>query len=311
MEIPLPDITAYRDGNTGVEYAIRIDGSAPGPRAMITGLTHGNEICGAVALDHLLGHEIRPARGSLTLCFANAAAFRRFSEDDPGQARYLDEDLNRIWEDGILDGAESGRERARAREMRPLVAEADYLLDIHSMLDPGVPLILCGPHEKGRRLAARLGYPGTVIADDGHGTGTRLRDYGAFADPKSPKNALLVECGQHWQAETARVAVRVAFRFLAALDMIDGADHAECPPPEAQRFLEVTETVAAASARFAFVRPFKSMELIEKAGTLIATDDTGEIRTPHDDCTLVMPARQIHKGHTALRLAREVAPPEG
>ena len=40
--------------------------------------------------------------------------------------------------------------------------------------------------------------------------------------------------------------------------------------------------------------------------TLIATDGTLEIRTPHDECLLVMPSLRPSRGHTAVRLARFV-----
>ena len=36
----------------------------------------------------------------------------------------------------------------------------------------------------------------------GHAAGMRMRDYGGFGDPKSPKNALLIETGQHWRASS-------------------------------------------------------------------------------------------------------------
>ena len=39
---------------------------------------------------------------------------------------------------------------------------------------------------------------------------------------------------------------------------------------------------------------------------LIAVDGVTEIRTPHDDCLMVMPCLRPGKGHTAVRLARFV-----
>ena len=43
---------------------------------------------------------------------------------------------------------------------------------------------------------------------------------------------------------------------------------------------------------------------IRAADTLIALDGEQEIRTPHDDCLLVMPSPRVLRGHTAVRLAR-------
>jgi hypothetical protein len=39
---------------------------------------------------------------------------------------------------------------------------------------------------------------------------------------------------------------------------------------------------------------------------VIAHDGDQPIRTPHDDCLLVMPSLRPSRGHTAVRLARFV-----
>jgi predicted deacylase len=44
---------------------------------MVQALTHGNELCGAIALDFLLSQGLRPLAGILTLAFENVAAFER------------------------------------------------------------------------------------------------------------------------------------------------------------------------------------------------------------------------------------------
>src|SRR3546814_7543595 len=72
-----------------------------------------------------------------------------------------------------------------------------------------------------------------------------MRDYEGFADPASPKNALLVECGQHWEAASALIAIHSALRFLLVNGVVD-ADWASqglagLDLPE-QRFVEVTRS---------------------------------------------------------------------
>ena len=42
------------------------------------------------------------------------------------------------------------------------------------------------------------------------------------------------------------------------------------------------------------------------AGTVIAYDGTRPIRTPYDDCVLIMPSRRLAPGLTAVRLGRFV-----
>ena len=195
VNIAPPDISAYKAGNTGIDYATTLDSGTAGPHVMITAVVHGNELCGAIALDWLMRENVRPVRGKLTLMCCNIAAFLSFDSANPQASRFVDEDFNRVWAEATLDGSRKSRELARAREIRPLVAQADLLLDIHSMQHPTLPLMLSGPLEKGRRFARDVGVPATIVSDEGHSAGKRMRDYGAFADPASPKNALLIECG--------------------------------------------------------------------------------------------------------------------
>ncbi|HEX9462935.1 MAG TPA: succinylglutamate desuccinylase/aspartoacylase family protein, partial [Alphaproteobacteria bacterium] len=195
IEIAPPDIGAYRTGNTGIPYATSFDSGKPGPHVFLTAIVHGNELCGAITLDFLFREKIRPKRGRMTLAFCNIAAFMRFNPDNPSASRFVDEDFNRVWSLERLGGSQHSAELLRARELRPLVDSADYLLDIHSMQQATAPLMMCGPLEKGRRFARDIGVPELIVSDEGHAAGRRMRDYGGFGDPASPKNALLVECG--------------------------------------------------------------------------------------------------------------------
>ena len=65
-------------------------------------------------------------------------------------------------------------------------------------------------------------------------------------------------------------------------------------------------SVTAASSNFAFVQPYRGCDIIARRNTLIALDGETEIRTPHDDCLLIMPSLRPSRGHTAVRLARFV-----
>jgi hypothetical protein len=56
----VPDISAWRAGNTGVEGVWHFDSGVPGRHVMISALVHGNELCGAWALKGLLEAGVRP-----------------------------------------------------------------------------------------------------------------------------------------------------------------------------------------------------------------------------------------------------------
>ncbi len=299
-----PSLERWRGGDTGVEGFWRFDGPGPGPHVLLTALIHGNEIAGAVALDRLLTTPPALLCGRLTLGFANLAAYDRFDPAQPTASRYVDEDMNRLWDDAVLDGPRRSVELARARAIRPLVDAADVLLDLHSMLWPSEPLILSGPAARGRELAARIGTPEIVVADAGHVGGRRLIDYARFVDPGGQPVAVLVEAGQHWQQDTVGAMQAAVAGVLAATGLT-----APLPAPSAltarrPRFAEVTQTVTACSGGFSFVQPFRGGDVVARRNTLIALDGPSEVRTPHDDCLLVMPSLRPSRGHTAVRLAR-------
>lgn len=305
IELQAPDISPYRAGNTGIDYFTTFDSGLPGPHVALTAVVHGNELCGALALDLLFRHDPRPLKGKLTLGFCNHAAFHAFDPDDPTASRYVDEDFNRLWTPEVLDGPRDSAELRRAREIRPLIATVDYLLDIHSMQTSVAPLMMAGPIAKGRALAAAVAIPEIVVTDAGHSAGRRMRDYLGFADPDSDKNALLVECGQHWEAASEAVAVQSALRFLLHFGVIDmdfADPHLDKATPPAQRFIEITEAVTIETDAFAFVEDYRGLEVIAKAGTVIGHDGGKPVATPYDDCVLIMPSRRLRKGESAVRM---------
>lgn len=308
VELSAPDIAPWVAGNTGVPGMSSFRGSAAGAHVVLVALLHGNEIAGAVVLDRLLRAQVRPARGCLTVIFANLDAYALFDPEQPTASRFLDEDLNRVWDPTVLDGPRSSRELDRARALRPAIDSADLLLDLHSMLWPSDPLLLCGPGERGRRLGIALGVPDLVVADRGHVTGPRLIDYPRFTEPgvsgSSPAHssdaaACLVEAGQHWRAETVEV-------MQGCVDaMLGHAGMAPPPPPRPKpRCAEVTVAVTAATSAFTFLEPYRGGDVIARRNTLIALDGETEIRTPHDDTLLIMPSLRASRGHTAVRMAR-------
>ena len=307
IELSAPDIRPHRSSNTGTDFVHSFDSGRPGPHVLVNALTHGNEICGALVVDRLLRDGLRPARGKLTLAFANIAAFERFDAGNPYASRFVDEDFNRVWTPKTLEGPGATVELKRARELRPFVEAADYLLDIHSMLEPSPPVMICGPLDKGIRFAFDVGVPENIVSDTGHANGTRMRDYGGFGDPASPKNALLVECGQHWERNAERVAWQTTWRFLRHLDVVDrhAADREIDPKVPPQRLIRVTEAVVANSPAFRFARNFTGLEVIPRRGDVIAYDGEEPVRAPYDNCVLVMPVpHNVKTGLTAVRLGR-------
>ncbi|MEZ5931127.1 MAG: succinylglutamate desuccinylase/aspartoacylase family protein [Alphaproteobacteria bacterium] len=310
VEIDNPDIAPYLAGNSGISGITCFDSGIAGPHVMISAVVHGNEPCGAVALDWLFRNDVRPVRGKLSLGFMNIAAYQAFDRENPTATRWIDEDFNRLWDLSTLDGDRQSSELTRAREVRPWMETVDMLLDLHSMQRCQTPLMISGPLDKGRALARQLGTPAHIVSDPGHAAGKRMRDFEGFGDPASAKNATLFEAGQHWEAISGPRSIEVALRFLHLLDVVDadfGADFlADRPLPPGQRVIEVTGPVTIKSEKFTFAGDFNGMEVLAKAGTLIGHDGGEPVVTPYDDCVLIMPSRRLWKGQTAVRLGRFV-----
>jgi predicted deacylase len=308
VELSPPDITPWRTGNAGVDFVRRFEAVAPGPNVMVQALTHGNEICGAIALDWLLRQGFTPRRGTLTLAFGNVEAYARFDAADPYPSRFVDEDLNRVWGDDQLFGPRDSVELRRARQLQPFVDAADWLLDIHSMSEPCRPLMVCGTLDKNAALARELGVPADLLIDTGHPAGLRMIERGGFGDPASPRRALLVECGFHWEAAAADVAIDTLVRFLGRAGLADAAwvrANVRLPLPAEQRLVRVTEAVVARSAAFRFLVPTVGLSVVARAGTPIAQDGEQVWVAPYDDTVLVMPGtHNLKPGGTAVRLGR-------
>ena len=294
-----PDITPWRAGNV-LPGVWSHDSGTPGPHLCVVALTHGNEIAGAILLDRMLRAGTRPSIGRLTLVFANLDAFSRFDATDPTASRFLEEDLNRVWDVATLDGPRRSAELRRARALRPVFDSADVILDLHSMLWPADPLFLVGGPHASVQLAMALGEPALVIADHGHQSGRRLIDYGLFGVPGSGRRGVLLEAGWHWEATTITRMEQVTRRMMALAGVLPGP----IPPATPCRPARVTRTVTARTSAFAFTQPWRGGTVIARRGTLIARDGVDEIRTPHADCMLVMPSLLASPGHTAVRLAR-------
>lgn len=308
VELSAPNIDAHRRSPTGVDFVHTFESGRPGPHVMVNAITHGNEICGALVLDRLLRMAVRPVRGVLTLSFANIEAFSRFDPERPYATRFLDEDFNRVWNAQTLGGTRDSIELRRARDLRPFVEAADFLLDIHSMLEPSPPVMICGPLDKGIRFAFDIAIPRDIVCDGGHANGTRMRDFEQFGDPGSPRNALLVECGQHWERAAEHVAWQTTWRFLRHAGAVDAdlaAREIDTAEPLPQRLVRVTQAVIARTPDFRFAREFSGMEVVARKGDVIAYDGAETILAPYDNCVLVMPVpNNVKTGLTAVRLGR-------
>jgi len=311
VEIVGPDITPLKKGNVGIDYIHTLDSKKPGPHVLVTAVVHGNEPCGVLAIDWFLKQSHRPIQGKLTIAFMNVEAYLAFDPKNPNRTRWVDEDFNRLWGPGVLQDSSRKKtyEFRRANEVLPIVADADLLLDIHSMQKPCVPLMMAGMIDKGRELAKVVGMNMSTITDSGHKEGMRMRDYNGFSDPNSKKNALLVECGQHWEKSSEEVATETLIRFLNYSGIMPagfGAEYlSQSKNKETMRFFKVGMAVTIKTDKFVFSKNWQGFDHLAK-GTLIGTDGDEPVIAPYEPTVLIMPTKRLFPGLTAVRLAYPV-----
>jgi predicted deacylase len=298
------DLRPYREGTTCIDYVHRFESGKPGPHVLVNALTHGNEFCGMVAATHLLDTGVRPKIGTLTVSFANVEAYESFDPAEPFKSRLLVHNLNRIWSREWLDGPEKSPELKRARELRPVVAAADHILDIHSTAQPVEPFWVYPGFERNARAAMAIGVPNIhLVMPSGMNTGTPLIQHGLHGSPDHDGVALVAECGQHFLRASGELAIEVTMRFLAHFGLVDPDPSWKAPQP--QRRYELITTPVIKTDQMKFVRPVKGMETFAK-GELVATDGDEEIRSPCDDCTIFMPARQAIPGRELVYFTRPI-----
>lgn len=302
FEVLPRDLSAYRQGNVGIDYVHRFESGQPGPHVLINALTHGNEICGMVAATHLLDTGVRPRIGTLTVSFANVAAYESFDRAQPFESRQLVHNLNRVWSVAELDGSEQSPELLRARALRPVVAAADHILDIHSTSQDVEPFWVYPAYARNASTALALGRPPVhLVMPNGLGSGTPLIQHGHHGQADGQGVALVVECGQHFLQSAADVATAVALDFIAHFGLIDTPTQQPAPGP--QRRYELLETCMVRTPEFRFARPVQGFEVFAK-DELIATDGPHEIRALCEDCTVLMPTREPIVGREAVYLTR-------
>ncbi|KAK1947442.1 putative aspartoacylase [Phytophthora citrophthora] len=144
----------------GVYRFSRAGSSSSGPNVTLVGGVHGNERIGVKVLDvlrvALLGtaplstaNNLFPriTQGSVTLVYGNPKAIHIGTRGSEPHA-----DLNRCFPRDLLDMPEStlgsDYERRRAKELAPLFASSDLLVDLHSTNKPSPPFVRLSGYNK-------------------------------------------------------------------------------------------------------------------------------------------------------------------
>lgn len=299
------DIRPFAEGSTGVPYVHRLETGAPGPSVVVNVLTHGNEIAGARVAERLLLDGPRPRRGRLMIVFANHRAYARVDARDPAAGRSVDRDFNRVWDPALLEGSGDAWELHRARELRPVYGAADALLDLHTTATDDPPFLIATEKPATLALLARMPVPERrILMPEPMHQGRLLVEADEFADPASPRAALVAECGLHRSPTALADAWSITLAFLAATGVVDGGD---TPAAAASRSFRMRRPIIPASDAFRFTRPFVSFDAVAAHETF-ATEPGHAHAAGFARAVILMPRLRPRAGVEAGFLAEELVP---
>lgn len=278
-------------------------GDVPGPTVILLGGVHGNEPAGVQALQQVLAllHGAGAFRGRLTALRGNMAALQ-------ARVRYVDEDLNRLWQPErirrIMQAVPDGHPSSEQHELRALLQAVNAALalrppasgfptvigDLHSFSAPGRMFGLADSGAGIATLFRKLGVPLVVgMQDKLHGTAFEY--FSGLVD-----TAFVIEGGQHDDPGTVQRLASSILSLLVELGCVDAqwmARHAPVSHPAAhapERVRPVYRHPVQPEDGFRMRPGFSNLQQITQ-GEWLASDRLGRVLAP-DDGYLLMPLYQ-------------------
>lgn len=267
-----------------------------GKTITILGSIHGNEPCGAQAIEWLLEElKVHPIlSGHLKLVIGNPKALAK-------NTRFIHVDMNRLYGGSIkgVDILEHWFELERIEEIKAAIKGSEILLDLHSGTT-AMPPMTCNANSKEHIELASI-FPIEFITTgwDGSTTGVGGDEY---MDSQGGLG-LTVECGQHNSDSSFRVAKKAISSLLHHCGMWKhdrNVEHIGTPSHVA-----VTKTLYAEGDSFTFhLDCLDNFSVIPK-GTHIATDWKREIYADKE-YILLMPKPTPLRGQEACYLGVKI-----
>ena len=276
---------------------LRVSTSAQWPRPYIgvCGSMHGNEPCGALAIQRIAREleagSLIPTSGTIFLIHANPKATALGVRHTPDS-----EDLNRLWDfqfERRLRPEVWGYEHHRVLELRHTLGNLDLFLDLHSAKAP-TPAFGVSNGEAGiDDIARRIGI--SYLVQSWYGLADKVI-IGFLKLSGIP--ALSVECGSHDDPEIAEKAYGIAMAFLRTTGAIHDGKSTEAGDVQT---VHVLETITKPSEDFRFDHPWTGFQELQ-AGTRVGCDRVTEIRASRP-CYVVLPNEEVETGDDVLYLA--------
>lgn len=306
-------------------------GLKPGPRLLVTGAVHGNEVAGVGAIQRVMDlldrGELTLLKGTLTMIpIVNPLAHRL-------QRREGERNLNRNLR---VNPIPQDFEDRVANQLCPWLAASDVLLDLHSFNNPGPAFAMLGPrdndgdlepfrHEKAEgQLALAVGTQRIVegwlstyalglkrraeksvdgsrrqaLQQDPHygvGTTEYMRAQGGYC--------ITLECGQHADPAAPEVAFRAILRTLVLLGLVAPGCVEPADPARPVELLQLYEVIDRDHADDRFERQWASFDPVVQGQRIGTRADGSPVLAPADG-RIVFPNDKAQPGHEWFYLAK-------
>ena len=273
-------------------------GKQAGPTLVLVGGMHGNEPAGVMAATAVL-EQLRERTATLR---GELIAFKGNRRALALKTRYQASDLNRMWTAASVASAHAAGTAATAEQLE--VAELDhaieaaierargpvFVLDLHTTSANGVPFLVVGGSPAHRAFAHNFPLPGII--------GLEEVLAGVLTGYFSTRGCvtLAVEGGQHQSAAAATNLEAVVTVAVVAAGLMQPDELASYAPAidtlarargDLPQVIEVMLRHAVQPQHQFRMEPGFANIQRTRAGTLLAHDESGEIRAPSDGLVLL------------------------
>jgi len=290
--------------NTLPSHIYHFSGAKHGLTVVTMGATHGNERVGAKIIEQL--KKLLPKEeifGEIYLIIGNPKALKK-------NVRFIDFDLNRLFGNDFKKlSAKSyyslSIEQKRALELAPILAKADYLLDIHSTIKKSIPFVYIKNSSKHIKLAKIFGTKFIVSSLPS----CKAKSLHSSADNFVDRNGsigITYETGWHKDESGSADVMTKVKQFL---NFIGSTFHAfpDTSKAKKSKHILIYKEILPRKKQFIFNQDYKNFDFLEK-GSQLGIDGVKKVIVSQDSY-VVFPKKDIRVGSTACYLAKEILIP--
>lgn len=269
-----------------IPEVIKIDSEISGPKVVFFGSIHGNEPSGRAAIERLFfdlsSGFIKLKNGSVTLGRGNRIAIN-------ANKRYVQYNLNRLFKNEYAEDMDmNSYEFKRAQELKTVLEDADYFLDLHSASIANEPFVIV--EKQHVDFFSKLGIGKMITGWSKFSDSTIAGDTENFANNHGVVSATL-ESGSHFDINSYDLAYETVIKMLINLGMIDINFDLHKLTSQKSETYEMMFVQTKEYNDFKYVDEPKPFQLY-KSGEVIAIQNSQPIIV-HEDLYILLPTKNL------------------